>query len=47
MRFELPASLSGWALHASFLALPLTDFNDGEQVVCYRSFFPAPSSALY
>jgi hypothetical protein len=46
-KFELPASLCGWSLHASFLALPHTDLNDGEQVLCYRSFFPAPSAALY
>jgi hypothetical protein len=46
-KFELPASLCGWSLHASFRALPHTDLNDGEQVLCYRSFFPAPSAALY
>jgi len=44
---ELPVSLCGWSLHAQFLALPSTDLNDGEQVLCYRSFFPAPSAALY
>ena len=36
-----------WALHASLVALPHTDINDGEQVLCYSSFFPAASSALY
>jgi hypothetical protein len=46
-RFELPASLAAWSLQASFLALPHTDLNDGEQVLCYRSFFPAPAAALY
>jgi hypothetical protein len=46
-RFDLPAPLCGWALAASFLALPHTDLNDGEQVLCYRSFFPAPSAAIY
>jgi hypothetical protein len=45
--YELPATLAGWSLHASFLALPHTDLNDGEQVLCYRSVFPAPTSALY
>ncbi len=35
------------ALHAAFLAFPTTDVNDGEQVLCYRSFFPAASAALY
>ncbi len=44
---DLPASLARWSLHASFLALPHTDLNDGEQVLCYRSFFPAPQAALY
>lgn len=36
-----------WALHASLLALPVTDVNDGEQVLCYRSYFPAQNTALY
>jgi hypothetical protein len=30
------------ALSASFRALPVTDANDGEQVVCFRSFLPSP-----
>jgi hypothetical protein len=34
-------------LHAAFVALPYTDENDGEIVVCYRSYFPAEMSALY
>ena len=34
-------------LHGSFIALPVTDPNDGEQVVCYRSYFPAAGAALY
>ena len=34
-------------LHGSFLALPITDPNDSEQVVCYRSYFPAAGAALY
>lgn len=43
-----PASTLGQVgLHASFLALPVTDVNDGEQILCYRSFFPASSAALY
>ena len=29
------------ALSASFRALPVTDSNDGEQVVCFRSFLPS------
>jgi hypothetical protein len=41
------ADFDCWSLHASLLALPTTDINDGEQVLCYRSYFPAQNSALY
>lgn len=34
-------------LHGSFIALPVTDPNDNEQVVCYRSYFPAVGAAAY
>lgn len=34
-------------LRADFLALPVTDANDGEQVLCYRSFLPAANAAGY
>jgi hypothetical protein len=34
-------------LHASFLALPFTDTNDGQIVVSYRSYFPAAMAAVY
>jgi hypothetical protein len=40
-------SISAFSLRAAFTALPVTDANDNEQVLCYRSFFPAPNSALY
>lgn len=40
-------SLAVVSLHASFLALPYTDENDSEVVLCYRSYFPAGMSALY
>jgi hypothetical protein len=30
-------------LAGSFRALPITDANDGEQIVCYRSYLPAPN----
>jgi len=39
--------LSMLALRASFLALPSTDTNDGQQVLCYRSYFPAQMAAVY
>jgi len=41
------SSLGQVGLHASFVALPVSDVNDGEQILCYRSFFPASSAALY
>jgi len=34
-------------LRAAFLALPHTDENDGQTVVCYRSYFPSPMAAVY
>ena len=36
----LAAPLERIALSASFRALPVTDANDGAQVVCFRSFLP-------
>jgi len=44
---EILQPLAAAALHASFLALPCTDENDGEAGLCYRSYFPAEISALY
>jgi hypothetical protein len=34
------------ALSAAFRALPVTDVNDGEQVVCFRSFLPCPATLI-
>ncbi|SRR5579883_463809 len=42
----LSAPLERVALTASFRALPVTDANDGEQVVCFRSFLPAPMTLV-
>lgn len=39
--------LSAISLHASFTALPFTDTNDGQTVLCYRSYFPAGMAAAY
>lgn len=39
--------LSAISLRASFLALPYTDTNDGQSVVCFRSYFPASMAAAY
>ena len=44
---ELTTPLESFALRAAFLALPHTDSNDSEQVLCYRSFYPPASAALY
>jgi hypothetical protein len=33
-------------LKGSFLALPVTDPLDGERVLCYRSFLPAPNALI-
>jgi hypothetical protein len=40
-------ALSLATLHASFLALPVTDPTDSEQVVCYRTYIPAATASLY
>lgn len=42
----LAAPLERIALNASFRALPVTDGNDGEQIVCFRSFLPAAMTLL-
>jgi hypothetical protein len=34
------------ALSATFRAMPVTDANDGEQVVCFRSFLPSPATLI-
>ena len=35
------------SLRAAFLALPSIDPNDGQTVLCYRSYFPAAMAAVY
>lgn len=44
---EIARPLTSVGLHASFLALPFTDTNDGQPVLCYRSYFPAAMAAVY
>lgn len=44
---EIAAPIESWSPHASFIALPFTDRIDGEQAVCWRSYFPAGSAAVY
>lgn len=41
-RAALAAGLERWRLEASLVALPVRDGNDGDAVLCYRSFLPAP-----
>lgn len=42
----LAAPLERIALSASFRALPVTDANDGAQVVCFRSFLPGANTLV-
>jgi len=42
----LAAPLERVSLNASFRALPVTDSNDGEQVVCFRSFLPGSATLI-
>lgn len=44
---DIAKPLAALALHASFLALPSRDENDGQTVVCYRSYFPAALAAAF
>jgi len=43
----IAGTMCSFALHAAWLALPVTDPNDGEQVVCYRSHLPARKSGMF
>jgi hypothetical protein len=45
-RQEFAAPLFNHMLHVSLHALPTADSNDGETVLCYRSYFPAPTAAV-
>ena len=42
----IAAPLERVMLNASFRALPVVDANDGEQVLCFRSFVPGPMTLL-
>ncbi len=44
---ELADPLRAMMLHASLIALPYADTNDGQQSVCWRSYIPAASAAAY
>jgi len=45
-RQELTAPLFSHRLHVDLRALPSTDLNDNETVLCYRSYQPAPNAAV-
>jgi hypothetical protein len=40
-------NLSAMTLRGSFIALASTDPNDGQMVLCYRSYFPAAMAGVY
>jgi hypothetical protein len=44
---EIAKPIAALALRAAFQAMPHTDENDGQTVVCYRSYFPAAMAAVY
>jgi hypothetical protein len=44
---EIQRPMSAVSLRASFLALPYVDTNDGQTVLCYRSYFPAVQAGVY
>lgn len=41
------SNFDAWSLHANLIALPVIDPNDGQLVLCYRSFIPASHAAVY
>lgn len=44
---QIAAPLVGRSLKATFRALPIVDSMDGEQAVCYRSYFPAGTGCAF
>ena len=44
---EIAKPIVALALHAAFQAMPHVDENDGQTVLCYRSYFPAGMAAVY
>ena len=42
VKSNLAPGLDRWRLQAHLTALPVTDVNDGEPVLCFRSYLPAP-----
>ena len=46
INFKIEEPIEGLGLRAVFTALPATDPNDSEQVLCYRSYFPTPNASI-
>jgi hypothetical protein len=46
-RQEIAGEFDAWSLRATLAALPSVDANDNEQVLCYRSYLPASTAALF
>lgn len=44
---QLAGGLDTTLLHAEFVAMAYTDGNDGENVVCYRTYVPAAGTPAY
>jgi len=44
---EIVKPIVAFALHAAFRAMPHVDENDGQTVLCYRSYFPCGMAAVY
>ena len=44
---EIARPIVAFALHAAFQAMPHVDENDGQTVLCYRSYFPSKMAAVY
>src|SRR5438093_792424 len=44
---QIAKPVTALTLHAAFVAMPHTDENDRETVLCYRSYFPARMASVY
>lgn len=47
VKVEMEKPFTGTALHASFRALAVIDRNDSEQVLCFRTYYPAKGAAAW
>ena len=46
-KVEIAGGITALALKASFLAMGHRDENDGQMVICYRSYFPTTMAGVY